>query len=110
MLIIVDVWIVSWWREGTGSPVTDTMSVKYKKQLLLFWAWKARLLHRASHSFVAHWIVNDLNVLPSKLNVGMVVSTPLGKNINIDEIYKWVILYIEGVEIGRAHVWTPVTR
>jgi hypothetical protein len=54
---------------------------------------------RASHSFVAHRIVSNLNVLPSRLNVGMVVSTPLGKNINIDEVYKGVKLYIKGVEL-----------
>jgi hypothetical protein len=29
----------------------------------------------------------------------MVVSTPLGKNINIDEVYKGVKLYIKGVEL-----------
>ena len=34
---------------------------------------------RASYSFVAHQIISNLNVLPSRLNVGMVVSTPLGK-------------------------------
>ena len=40
---------------------------------------------RASHSFVAHRIIINLNVLPSRLNVGMVVNTPLGKNIHIKE-------------------------
>jgi hypothetical protein len=50
----------------------------------------------ANHCFVAHRIVSNLNVLPSRLNVGMVVSTLLGENINIDEVYKGVILYIEG--------------
>jgi hypothetical protein len=44
MLIVVDVWIVSWWCEGTSSLITDTVCVKYKNKLLLFWAWKARLL------------------------------------------------------------------
>jgi hypothetical protein len=29
----------------------------------------------------------------------MVVSTPLGKNINIDELYKGVKLYIKGIEL-----------
>ena len=48
---------------------------------------------------MAHRIISNLNVLPRILNVGMVVSTPLGKNINIDEIYKGVILYIEGVKL-----------
>ena len=38
-------------------------------------------------------------MLPSRLNVGMVVNTHLGKNINIDEVYKGVILYIKGVEL-----------
>ena len=42
---------------------------------------------RASHSFVAYRIVNNLHVLPSKLSVGVMVSTPLGENIDIDDIY-----------------------
>jgi hypothetical protein len=54
--------------------------------------------HGASHSFVSHRITRNLNVLPSRLNVGMVVSTLLGKNINIDEVYKGVI-DIEGAEL-----------
>jgi hypothetical protein len=54
---------------------------------------------RTSHSFVAHRIISNLNVLPSRLSVGMGVSTPLGKNINFDEVYKGVILYIEGLEL-----------
>ena len=29
----------------------------------------------------------------------MVVSTPLGKNINIDKVYKGVILNIKGAEL-----------
>jgi len=53
----------------------------------------------ASHFFVANRITRNLNVLPSRLNLGMVVSTPLGKNINIDEVYKGVILNIEGAEL-----------
>jgi hypothetical protein len=53
----------------------------------------------ASHSFVAHQIIRNLNVLSSRLNVGMVVSTPLGKNITIDEVYKGVILNIKGAEL-----------
>ena len=42
----------------------------------------------ASLSFVSHRITRNLNVLPSRLMVRMVVSTPLGKNIHIDEVYK----------------------
>ena len=38
-------------------------------------------------------------MIPNILSVGMVFSTPLGKNINIDEVYKGVILNIEGVEL-----------
>ena len=53
----------------------------------------------ASHSFVAHQIIRNLNVLSSRLNMGMVVSTPLGKNITIDEVYKGVILNIKGAEL-----------
>ena len=48
---------------------------------------------------MSHQIIRNFNVLPSRLNVGMVVSTPLGENINIDEVYKGVILNIEGVEL-----------
>jgi hypothetical protein len=48
MLIVIDVWIVYWWCEETCSLFTDTMCVKYKKKLMLFWAWKARLLQLAS--------------------------------------------------------------
>ena len=53
----------------------------------------------ASHSFVAYRIVNNLHVLSSKLGVGVTVSTPLGENIHIDDIYRGVKLYIEGLEL-----------
>ena len=48
----------------------------------------------ASHSFVSYRIVNNLHVLSSKLGVGVMVSTPLGENIHIDDIYRGVKLYI----------------
>jgi hypothetical protein len=41
----------------------------------------------ASHSFVSYRIVNDLHVLSSNLGVGVIVSTLLGENIHIDDIY-----------------------
>jgi hypothetical protein len=54
---------------------------------------------RASHSFVSYRIVNNLHVLSSNLGVGVTVSTPLGKNIHIDDIYKGVKLYIGGLKL-----------
>jgi len=47
-----------------------------------------------SHSFVSYRIVNNLHVLSSNLGVGVTVSTPLGENIHIDDIYRGVKLYI----------------
>jgi hypothetical protein len=44
---------------------------------------------RASHSFVAYKIMNNMHVLSSKLGVGVTVSTPLGR------IYK-LMIFIEG--------------
>jgi hypothetical protein len=54
---------------------------------------------RASHSFVAYRIVNNLHVLFNKLDVGVMVSTPLRENIHIDDIYRGVKLYVEGLEL-----------
>ena len=53
----------------------------------------------ASHSFVAYRIVNNLYVLSSKLGVGVIISTPLGENIHIDDIYKGVKLYVGGLKL-----------
>jgi hypothetical protein len=53
----------------------------------------------ASHSFVAHRIVNNLHVLSCKLGVRVTVSTPLGENIHIDDIYRGVKLYIGGLQL-----------
>jgi hypothetical protein len=53
----------------------------------------------ASNSFVACRIVNNLHVLLSKLGVGVMVNTPLGENIDIDDIYKGLKLYIGGLEL-----------
>jgi len=39
--------------------------------------------------------VNNLNVPLSRLSVGMTISTPLIENIDIDDVYKGVVLYIE---------------
>jgi len=50
--------------------------------------------HGANHSFVSYRIVNNLHVLSSNLGVGVTVSTPLGENIYIDDIYRGVKLYI----------------
>jgi hypothetical protein len=53
----------------------------------------------ASHSFVAYKIMNNMHVLSSKLGVGVTVSTPLGENIQIDDIYRRVKLYVGGLEL-----------
>jgi len=53
----------------------------------------------ASHSFVAYKIMNNMHVLSSKLGVGVTVSTPLGENIQIDDIYRGVKLYVAGLEL-----------
>jgi len=53
----------------------------------------------ASHSFVACRIVNSLHVLFNKLGVGVTVSTPLRENIDIDDIYRGLKLYIRGLEL-----------
>jgi hypothetical protein len=44
MLIVVDVWIVSWWCEGTSSPISGTMCVKYKKKLTIVLGLKSRAI------------------------------------------------------------------
>jgi len=43
--------------------------------------------------------VNNLHVLFSNLGVGVTVSTPLGENIHINDIYIGVKLYIGGLEL-----------
>jgi hypothetical protein len=43
--------------------------------------------------------VNNLNVPPSRLSVGMIISMPLKENIEIDDVYKGVVLYIEGAKL-----------
>ena len=53
----------------------------------------------ASHSFVSYRIVNNLHVITSNLGVGVIVSTPLGENIHIDDIYRRAKLYIGGLEL-----------
>jgi len=46
----------------------------------------------ASHSFVSYRIVNNLCVSSSNLGVKVMVSTPLGDNMHIDDIYRGVKL------------------
>jgi hypothetical protein len=48
---------------------------------------------------VTYQIVNNLNVPPSRLIVGMIISMPLKENIEIDDVYKGVVLYIEGAKL-----------
>jgi len=40
-----------------------------------------------------------LHMLPSKMNMGVIISTSLGESIDIDNIYKGIKLYIGGLEI-----------
>jgi hypothetical protein len=54
---------------------------------------------RANHSFVTYRIVNNLHMLSSNLGVEVTVSTPLGENMHIDDIYIGVKLYIGGLEL-----------
>jgi len=43
--------------------------------------------------------VNNLNVPLSRLSVVMTISTPLIENIDIDDVYKGVVLYIERTKL-----------
>jgi hypothetical protein len=43
--------------------------------------------------------MNNLNVPLSRLSVGMTISTPLIENIDIDDVYKGVVLYIERTKL-----------
>ena len=52
----------------------------------------------ASRSFVLCRIVERLHVVPHKLRIRVTISTPLGENTNIDDIYRRVKLYIGGLE------------
>ena len=54
----------------------------------------------ASHSFVLCRIVERLHVVPHKLRIGVTISTPLGENINIDDMYRRVKLYIGGLQLN----------
>ena len=54
----------------------------------------------ASHSFVSCRIVERLHVVPHKLRIGVTINTPLRENINIDDIYRGVKLYIGGLELS----------
>jgi hypothetical protein len=49
----------------------------------------------ASHSFISSRIVNELHMLPSKLDVGVTIITPLGENIDTDDVR----LFTRGYEI-----------
>ena len=53
----------------------------------------------ASHSFVSYIIVNNLHMLSSNLGIRATISTPLGENIHIDDIYRGVKLYIGELEL-----------
>ena len=43
--------------------------------------------------------MNNLNVPLSRLSVGMTISMPLIENIDIDDVYKGVVLYIERTKL-----------
>jgi hypothetical protein len=54
---------------------------------------------RASHSFVAYRIVNNLYVLSSKLGVGVTVSTSLERVYILKYLYRVKTIYIGGLEL-----------
>jgi len=54
---------------------------------------------KASHSFASYRIGNNLHVLSSNLGLWVMISTPLGENIHINDIYRGVKLYIGGLEL-----------
>jgi hypothetical protein len=49
----------------------------------------------ASHSFISYRIMNELHMLPSKLDVGVTIITSLSENIDTDDVR----LFIRGYEI-----------
>jgi hypothetical protein len=54
---------------------------------------------RATYSFVSYKVVNKLNILIGKFCKGSVFSTPLKKNIDIDDVYKGCIVLIKDHEL-----------
>jgi hypothetical protein len=52
----------------------------------------------ATHSFVAHKAVGKLERSLSRVGKGFIISTPLGKHIDIDIIYMGIKLEIIGCE------------
>ena len=54
----------------------------------------------ASHSFVLCRIVEWLHVVPHKLWIGVTISITLEESKNIDDIYRGVKLYIEGLRLN----------
>lgn len=51
------------------------------------------------YAFVSCQIITKLHVSPNKLDKGVTISTHLGENIDIDDVYKWVQMYIRGYEL-----------
>lgn len=49
------------------------------------------------NSFVSYQIVDKLYIVPYKLSTRVTISTPLGENININDIYRRVKNCILGV-------------
>jgi len=73
MLIVVDVWIVSWWCEGTSSPISGTMCVKYKKKLTVVLGLKSRA--------ITDWpTIRDMRLVLKKIDF---LKKDLGKKVNV---------------------------
>jgi hypothetical protein len=53
---------------------------------------------RATHSFVAHNAIEKLGRSPSRVGKGFIISTPLGKHVDIDIIYIGIKLEVMGCE------------
>jgi hypothetical protein len=75
-------------REGCES----TLLLKTMQVYVLFH-------HRASHSFISCKITNRLYIMPSKLDARVTVSTPLRENLDINNVYRGVRLFIEDYEL-----------
>ena len=52
----------------------------------------------ATHSIIAHTAVGKLGRSPSRVGKGFIISTPLGKHVDIDVIYMGIKLEIIGCD------------
>jgi len=47
---------------------------------------------------MSYMIIDKSHIVPFKLSIWVTVSTPLGENIDINDVYRRVKLYIGGCE------------